>query len=192
MLALHETGCRRRVFEVHTTAFMVRCMRSRSFAIVLVVALGTVSSLPGEDAVLQTLARGAALNAEGNFRAALTLVQPLLDSSSEKGDRAIAGVAWDIRGLALQSLGRPDEARRSYESALSILRSMPDQKIQYANALDNLGSLEAAGFATEALGKAFVEGWKKSPGHRRNMLDADVTETGVAVARSDKTWSGAA
>jgi tetratricopeptide (TPR) repeat protein len=121
---------------------MVKCMRLRSFAIV-VIALGTASYLPGEDAVLQTLARGAALNAEGKFRAALTLVQPLLDSSSEKGDRAIAGVAWDVRGLALQNLGRPDEARRSYESAISILRSMPDQKIQYANALDNLGSLEA-------------------------------------------------
>jgi uncharacterized protein YkwD len=43
------------------------------------------------------------------------------------------------------------------------------------------------GFATAELAKRFVEGWKNSPGHRENMLDPGVTETGVAVARSDKT-----
>jgi len=32
------------------------------------------------------------------------------------------------------------------------------------------------------LAQAFVEGWKKSPAHRRNMLEADATETGMAVA----------
>jgi uncharacterized protein YkwD len=32
------------------------------------------------------------------------------------------------------------------------------------------------------LAQAFVEGWKQSPGHRRNMLEADATETGMAVA----------
>ncbi|HEY4261398.1 MAG TPA: CAP domain-containing protein, partial [Schlesneria sp.] len=32
-----------------------------------------------------------------------------------------------------------------------------------------------------------TEGWKHSPGHRKNMLDRDVTETGVAVAWSKET-----
>jgi uncharacterized protein YkwD len=45
----------------------------------------------------------------------------------------------------------------------------------------------SASFTGEELARRFVEGWKNSPGHRRNMLDADVTETGVAVARSDKS-----
>jgi uncharacterized protein YkwD len=43
------------------------------------------------------------------------------------------------------------------------------------------------GVTTEELAERFVEGWKESPGHRRNMLDPDVTETGVAVAQSQKT-----
>jgi hypothetical protein len=43
------------------------------------------------------------------------------------------------------------------------------------------------GFTWEELGKKFVEGWKHSPGHRRNMLDPDVTETGVAIARGEAT-----
>jgi uncharacterized protein YkwD len=43
------------------------------------------------------------------------------------------------------------------------------------------------GFSTEELVTQFVEGWEKSPGHRKNMLDPDVTETGVAIARSADT-----
>ena len=45
----------------------------------------------------------------------------------------------------------------------------------------------SAGFATEELATKFVEGWEESPGHRKNMLDPAVTETGVAVARSEDT-----
>jgi hypothetical protein len=45
----------------------------------------------------------------------------------------------------------------------------------------------SAGFTTRGLANAFVEGWKKSPGHRKNMLDPDVDEIGVGVAKCDKT-----
>lgn len=43
------------------------------------------------------------------------------------------------------------------------------------------------GFKADELAKGFTEGWKHSPGHRKNMLDPDVTETGVAVAWSSET-----
>src|SRR5262249_14670175 len=46
---------------------------------------------------------------------------------------------------------------------------------------------KSTGFTTEELAKGFVEGWKNSPEHRKNMLDRDVTEIGVAIARSQKT-----
>jgi uncharacterized protein YkwD len=39
-------------------------------------------------------------------------------------------------------------------------------------------------FTTEQLAEGFFQGWKDSPGHRKNMLDPDVTETGVAIAQS--------
>jgi uncharacterized protein YkwD len=39
-------------------------------------------------------------------------------------------------------------------------------------------------FETGDLARRFVEGWKGSPGHRRNMLRGEVTETAVAVARA--------
>ncbi len=34
----------------------------------------------------------------------------------------------------------------------------------------------------EALAAGMIDGWKESPGHRRNMLEPAVTQTGVAVA----------
>lgn len=43
------------------------------------------------------------------------------------------------------------------------------------------------GFATEELAMRFVTGWKESPGHRKNMLEPAVTQTGVAVAQSSNT-----
>jgi len=59
---------------------------------------------------------------------------------------------------------------------------------EYCVIAENIAyAFNSDGYTTEELGKTFVEGWKHSPGHRRNMLDPDVTETGVAVARSDKT-----
>lgn len=42
----------------------------------------------------------------------------------------------------------------------------------------------SAGFETGALARALVEGWKNSPGHRRNMLDDAVSETAVAIVQA--------
>jgi hypothetical protein len=45
-------------------------------------------------------------------------------------------------------------------------------------------NLDSRGFETRQLATDAVEGWKKSPGHRRNMLAEHVTEIGVGVVRS--------
>jgi uncharacterized protein YkwD len=45
----------------------------------------------------------------------------------------------------------------------------------------------STGFETGDLARRFIESWKKSPGHRKNMLDPDVTEAGMAVAQSEKS-----
>jgi uncharacterized protein YkwD len=45
----------------------------------------------------------------------------------------------------------------------------------------------SAGFGTRELAQTLLTGWKNSPGHRRNLLDPDVTEVGIAAARSEKT-----
>jgi len=45
----------------------------------------------------------------------------------------------------------------------------------------------SATFATAELAGRYVEGWKRSPGHRRNMVDRDDVHMAVAVARSRET-----
>ncbi|MGH6815683.1 MAG: CAP domain-containing protein [Hyphomicrobiaceae bacterium] len=45
-------------------------------------------------------------------------------------------------------------------------------------------NMDSRGFPTVRLATDAVEGWKNSPGHRKNMLTPHVTEIGVAVAKA--------
>ena len=45
-------------------------------------------------------------------------------------------------------------------------------------------NLDSRGFTTLGLAHEAVEGWKQSPGHRKNMLLPHVTETGVGIAKA--------
>lgn len=51
-----------------------------------------------------------------------------------------------------------------------------DENIAYQQRSTPLSALE--------LGSLFFEGWKNSPPHRHNMLDADVMDSAVAIAQS--------
>jgi hypothetical protein len=74
----------------------------------------------------------------------------------------------------------------------------PSERVQrfgydYCLVAENIGyQYNSTGFTTEELAPRFVEGWKNSLPHRQNMLDPDVHEIGVAVARSENTgyWYG--
>ncbi|HLJ11371.1 MAG TPA: CAP domain-containing protein [Planctomycetaceae bacterium] len=55
---------------------------------------------------------------------------------------------------------------------------------EYCIVAENIAyAYSSKGFTTEELENEFVDGWKASPGHRKNMLDPDVTDIGVAVAQ---------
>ncbi|MEL6375045.1 MAG: CAP domain-containing protein [Pseudomonadota bacterium] len=55
----------------------------------------------------------------------------------------------------------------------------------YCQVAENLAlHLDSRGFSTPQLARKAIEGWKKSPGHRRNMLAPHVTELGVGVAKT--------
>ena len=55
----------------------------------------------------------------------------------------------------------------------------------YCMIAENLASnLDSRGFETRQLARDAVEGWKGSPGHRKNMTQPHATETAVAVAKA--------
>src|SRR5579871_2788154 len=96
-----------------------------------------------QDSSLDRVRRGVSLNERGQFRAALAEVEPLLREVGRQSTDPICGVAWNVRGLALENLGDLEEARRSFEAAVEILRPATEHVAQYAVALDNLGSVKA-------------------------------------------------
>ncbi len=58
----------------------------------------------------------------------------------------------------------------------------------YCLVAENIASqYRSGGFASHELARALSDGWEGSASHRKNMLDPDATETGVAVARSKRT-----
>ncbi|HSW06492.1 MAG TPA: CAP domain-containing protein [Aquabacterium sp.] len=69
----------------------------------------------------------------------------------------------------------------------------PQQRAQahaYAHCMvaENIAyRFNSAGFDTAELAQGFVQGWIDSPGHRRNLLAAEATHIGAAIARSPRT-----
>jgi uncharacterized protein YkwD len=77
--------------------------------------------------------------------------------------------------------GHTADGRQPWERAKS-------NGYDYCIVLENIAyAFDSRGFDAKKLTDKFVVGWENSPGHRRNMLDRDVSEAGVGVARSDKT-----
>jgi Cysteine-rich secretory protein family len=62
------------------------------------------------------------------------------------------------------------------------------QGYDYCIVSENIAyAYDSRGFSTPELARKFFEGWKTSPGHRKNMLDRAVTDTAVAVALSPRS-----
>ncbi len=62
------------------------------------------------------------------------------------------------------------------------------QGYDYCLVAENIAyQFDSRGFATAQLARELVSGWERSPGHRKNMLEREVVDTAVAVARSSRT-----
>ena len=94
---------------------------------------------------------------------------PLLD----KAARAYAAYLGRTNQFAHDADGRKPAARAEAAGYASC------------DIAENLAmAMDSRGFAGPALAKQTVEGWMKSPGHRRNLLAPNVEEIGVAVVRA--------
>jgi uncharacterized protein YkwD len=59
---------------------------------------------------------------------------------------------------------------------------------EYCIVLENIAwAYRSDGFTPEELAEQFVSGWENSPGHRKNMLEANVVHTGTAVAQNQES-----
>ena len=59
---------------------------------------------------------------------------------------------------------------------------------RYCSVAENISyQFNSESFATEELARRFVEGWKDSPGHRRNMLNPHAVHMAAAVTQSSRT-----
>lgn len=84
-------------------------------------------------------------------------------------------------------LARTDEFSHTADGKTPS-RRVSEHGYQYCLVDENIAwEFNSEGFTAAGLAGAFVEGWKRSPGHRRNMLDDGVEEIGVGVARSART-----
>jgi uncharacterized protein YkwD len=62
------------------------------------------------------------------------------------------------------------------------------QGYEYCMVSENIAyQFSSLGFGTAELARGFVQGWIDSPAHRRNLLSPEATDTGVAVARSERS-----
>ena len=82
------------------------------------------------------------LSEQGQQRAAIALLEPLVQSDSHIFDEAARGIAWHLLGSAWQDFDDYDKARRCDETAIRILRAIPSEPVEYASALDALAAIE--------------------------------------------------
>lgn len=84
------------------------------------------------------------LSEQGQSRAAISLLEPLVQREAHALDDTHLGIAWNLLGSAYVNLEDYDKARHCYETAIRILQTVPTEQLQYATALDNLATAELA------------------------------------------------
>ena len=101
----------------------------------------TITSSRGQEVAATRLSEEVRLQERGQNMESVQVLTLFLHNHQPSSPEQ-EGVALDALGSAYQDLGQYDEARHSYDQAILILQSLGSSKLQYAEALDDLGSLE--------------------------------------------------
>lgn len=112
--------------------------------LIVIVLLLTTLVLHAQTPAGNPLPEANRLRDANQPRAAITLLQPLVQNPPAAWSEADRGTAWTMLGASFQDLESYDQARRCYESAIQILGKLPASKAGYAAALDRLGSVEGS------------------------------------------------
>jgi hypothetical protein len=144
---------------------------------VLAQALVALALLPAGAAAVEPRDAAPHIVEEANaFRKAEGLAALKTDAALES-----AAVAFARFMARTGKYGHTADGRRPVERAAAA-------GYEHCIVAENIAYLyRSQGFGSaERLAREFVEGWKNSPPHRRNLVDGAVTETGVGVARDEQ------
>jgi len=114
------------------------------------------------------------------------------DTNAFRGEQGQRELAVD-KTLAATAQRFADYMARTGKYAHDADGRTPGQRLRaagydYCMVAENIAfAFDSRGFRTQHLADKFVDGWKASPGHRKNMLDAEATVMGIAIAQSPST-----
>jgi uncharacterized protein YkwD len=144
----------------------------RTAALLLLVGLATHAAGPPD----LTRAQAQVMERANQFRRA----QGRTDLT---GNAQLAAAA---RGFAAY-MARTDRYGHEADGRAPAQRAAA-QGYAYCLVAENIAYVyNSAGFSSARLAEQLQGGWERSPGHRRNLLDADATELGVAIAQSPRS-----
>lgn len=119
---------------------------------------------------------------------AATLERATWDATNdERRKRGLAALAWDDALAEVARAHSRDMARRSYMGHESPEGAGPADRVRAAGiAYRGLAENVARNLHMEEPVAAAVEGWIESRPHRKNLLNAEFTRTGIGVAIDDE------
>jgi tetratricopeptide (TPR) repeat protein len=117
-----------------------------SMRVPMVVLLFVILALPvqAQRSASDSIVRAFELWRGGQPKAAIAILEPLLQAGSRFDDPRDPGVAWNVLGQSYLDLDRYAEAKQAYQHAMEILRHIPSAQAQYGSTLDSMGMLEAS------------------------------------------------
>jgi tetratricopeptide (TPR) repeat protein len=113
-------------------------------SVLLLLALLLAVPARAQKSAADQIAEAFQLWSGGQERAAIAILEPIVQRGANGITERDLGVAWNVLGSCYLDLEMYDEARRAYQHAQEILRRIPEAQNQYASAMDNLGVLEKA------------------------------------------------
>ena len=115
-----------------------------SLTLSLVFALPLAGQGIAQDRAESQLQQAGRLRQTGKLQQAVELLLPMVQPNAHALPEGEAGVAWNLLGSTYQDMEQYNNARRCYETAIAKLKDDPAERLPYAAAMDNLGSVELA------------------------------------------------
>jgi tetratricopeptide (TPR) repeat protein len=164
-----------------------RMLDSMRVAMVVLVVFNLAVQMRAQQSNSNAIVRAFQLWRGGQPKAAIAILEPLLQADTRFDDARDPGVGWNVLGQSYLDLDRFAEARRAYQHALQILRPIPLARAQYASTLDSMAMVEEALGERDAA-KALCEKARQTYadlGDRAGVAITSINLAVIALGRND-------